>query len=85
MSVFSLVAVPLLRSASGKVREVMEETSVRITKEQVDVIGFYESVYPPLLSNGPPQRTHIIPVAVARLLGLVHICHPILATNSNVP
>ncbi|KAM6995525.1 nucleoside diphosphate-linked moiety X motif 17 [Tautogolabrus adspersus] len=43
-------------------RELQEETGLRLEPEQVSpkILGLWESVYPPMLSRGLPQRHHIV-------------------------
>ncbi|XP_020512658.2 nucleoside diphosphate-linked moiety X motif 17 isoform X1 [Labrus bergylta] len=43
-------------------RELQEETGLRLEPEQVcpKILGLWESVYPPMLSRGLPQRHHIV-------------------------
>ncbi|KAM9701128.1 nucleoside diphosphate-linked moiety X motif 17-like isoform 5-T6 [Menidia menidia] len=43
-------------------RELEEETGLRLDPEGLDpqILGLWESVFPPLLSRGPPQRHHIV-------------------------
>ncbi|XP_054638306.1 nucleoside diphosphate-linked moiety X motif 17 isoform X2 [Dunckerocampus dactyliophorus] len=44
-------------------RELKEETGLALEAEQFPspkVLGVWESVYPPMLSRGPPQRHHLV-------------------------
>ncbi|XP_044062759.1 nucleoside diphosphate-linked moiety X motif 17 [Siniperca chuatsi] len=43
-------------------RELMEETGLKLEQEEVspEILGLWESVYPPMLSRGLPQRHHIV-------------------------
>uniref|UniRef100_A0A8C4GHT7 m7GpppN-mRNA hydrolase NUDT17 n=1 Tax=Dicentrarchus labrax TaxID=13489 RepID=A0A8C4GHT7_DICLA len=43
-------------------RELMEETGLKLEPEEVSpkILGLWESVYPPMLSRGLPQRHHIV-------------------------
>nr|XP_057909299.1 nucleoside diphosphate-linked moiety X motif 17 isoform X2 [Doryrhamphus excisus] len=44
-------------------RELKEETGLDLEAEQFPnpkVLGVWESVYPPMLSRGPPQRHHLV-------------------------
>ncbi|CAF95165.1 unnamed protein product [Tetraodon nigroviridis] len=43
-------------------RELQEETGLKLEAEKVSprILGLWESVYPPLLSWGPPQRHHVV-------------------------
>ncbi|XP_026172448.1 m7GpppN-mRNA hydrolase NUDT17 [Mastacembelus armatus] len=43
-------------------RELMEETGLKVEPEEVSpkILGLWESVYPPMLSRGLPQRHHIV-------------------------
>lgn len=43
-------------------RELHEETGLKLEPEQVSptVLGLWESVFPPMLSRGLPQRHHVV-------------------------
>ncbi|XP_071324927.1 nucleoside diphosphate-linked moiety X motif 17 [Trachinotus anak] len=43
-------------------RELQEETGLKLEPEEVcpKILGLWESVYPPMLSRGLPQRHHIV-------------------------
>ncbi|XP_041650322.1 nucleoside diphosphate-linked moiety X motif 17 isoform X3 [Cheilinus undulatus] len=43
-------------------RELQEETGLKLEPEEVSpkILGLWESVYPPMLSRGLPQRHHIV-------------------------
>lgn len=43
-------------------RELEEETGLKLKPEEVSpkILGLWESVYPPMLSRGLPQRHHIV-------------------------
>jgi 8-oxo-dGTP pyrophosphatase MutT (NUDIX family) len=41
------------------VREVFEETGLKINKDQVSLLSVYESVFPVLVTTGPPSDHHI--------------------------
>ncbi|XP_076592649.1 m7GpppN-mRNA hydrolase NUDT17 isoform X3 [Chaetodon auriga] len=43
-------------------RELKEETGLKLEPEEVSpqILGLWESVYPPMLSRGRPQRHHIV-------------------------
>ncbi|XP_029359208.1 m7GpppN-mRNA hydrolase NUDT17 [Echeneis naucrates] len=43
-------------------RELQEETGLKLEAEEVcpKILGLWESVYPPMLSRGHPQRHHIV-------------------------
>ncbi|XP_039972544.1 nucleoside diphosphate-linked moiety X motif 17 [Xiphias gladius] len=43
-------------------RELKEETGLKLEPEEVcpEILGLWESVYPPMLSRGLPQRHHIV-------------------------
>ncbi|KAF5907765.1 nucleoside diphosphate-linked moiety X motif 17, partial [Clarias magur] len=44
-------------------RELREETGLKLDAEDISstqLLGLWESVYPPMLSRGPPQRHHIV-------------------------
>ncbi|KAI3360808.1 hypothetical protein L3Q82_012881, partial [Scortum barcoo] len=43
-------------------RELKEETGLKLDPEEVSpkILGLWESVYPPMLSRGLPQRHHIV-------------------------
>ncbi|XP_078143386.1 m7GpppN-mRNA hydrolase NUDT17 [Centroberyx gerrardi] len=43
-------------------RELQEETGLKLEPEDVSpqILGLWESVYPPMLSRGSPQRHHIV-------------------------
>ncbi|KAM9701123.1 nucleoside diphosphate-linked moiety X motif 17-like isoform 1-T5 [Menidia menidia] len=53
--------IPLKLLDAG-LRELEEETGLRLDPEGLDpqILGLWESVFPPLLSRGPPQRHHIV-------------------------
>lgn len=43
-------------------RELQEETGLKLSPDQISthLLGLWESVYPPMLSRGLPQRHHIV-------------------------
>ncbi|XP_051720720.1 nucleoside diphosphate-linked moiety X motif 17 isoform X2 [Ctenopharyngodon idella] len=43
-------------------RELQEETGLKLSPDEISshLLGMWESVYPPMLSRGPPQRHHIV-------------------------
>ncbi|XP_023252268.1 nucleoside diphosphate-linked moiety X motif 17-like, partial [Seriola lalandi dorsalis] len=43
-------------------RELQEETGLKLESDEVcpKILGLWESVYPPMLSRGLPQRHHIV-------------------------
>ncbi|KAE8289360.1 Nucleoside diphosphate-linked moiety X motif 17 [Larimichthys crocea] len=43
-------------------RELKEETGLKLEPEEVSpkILGLWESVYPPMLSSGVPQRHHVV-------------------------
>ncbi|XP_070690835.1 nucleoside diphosphate-linked moiety X motif 17 [Pempheris klunzingeri] len=55
-------------------RELKEETGLRLKPEEVSpkILGLWESVYPPMLSRGLPQRHHIV-VYMLLLSSLSHL------------
>ncbi|KAI1885987.1 hypothetical protein AGOR_G00209410 [Albula goreensis] len=50
------------RLIDAGLRELREETGLQLDPEEVSsqLLGLWESVYPPMLSRGPPQRHHIV-------------------------
>ncbi|XP_067304181.1 nucleoside diphosphate-linked moiety X motif 17 isoform X2 [Pseudorasbora parva] len=43
-------------------RELREETGLKLSPDEISsqLLGLWESVYPPMLSRGPPQRHHVV-------------------------
>ncbi|KAK9961340.1 hypothetical protein ABG768_009132 [Culter alburnus] len=43
-------------------RELQEETGLKLSPDEISsqLLGMWESVYPPMLSRGPPQRHHVV-------------------------
>eukprot|EP01080_Neovahlkampfia_damariscottae_P002049 gene2049-1555_t len=41
-------------------RELSEETGIRITSDQIELFSLWESVYPPFIEIGEPQKQHLI-------------------------
>lgn len=43
-------------------RELQEETGLKLSPDEFSsqLLGLWESVYPPMLSKGPPQRHHVV-------------------------
>ncbi|KAM9783244.1 nucleoside diphosphate-linked moiety X motif 17 [Neosynchiropus ocellatus] len=43
-------------------RELQEETGLKVAPEELssEIVGLWESTYPPMLSRGLPQRRHIV-------------------------
>ncbi|XP_036931636.1 nucleoside diphosphate-linked moiety X motif 17 [Acanthopagrus latus] len=55
-------------------RELQEETGLKLEQEEVSpkILGLWESVYPPMLSRGLPQRHHIV-IYMLLLSSLSHL------------
>ncbi|KAM8826569.1 nucleoside diphosphate-linked moiety X motif 17 isoform 2-T3 [Synchiropus picturatus] len=51
-------------------RELQEETGVKVAQEEVrsEILGLWESTYPPMLSCGLPRRRHIVVFVLLRTL-----------------
>uniref|UniRef100_A0A3Q3X1T0 m7GpppN-mRNA hydrolase NUDT17 n=1 Tax=Mola mola TaxID=94237 RepID=A0A3Q3X1T0_MOLML len=49
-------------------RELKEETGLKLEAKEASpqILGLWESVYPPLLSRGPPQRHHVVVYVLLR-------------------
>ncbi|XP_030248563.1 nucleoside diphosphate-linked moiety X motif 17-like [Sparus aurata] len=55
-------------------RELQEETGLKLEQQEVSpkILGLWESVYPPMLSRGLPQRHHIV-IYMLLLSSLSHL------------
>jgi 8-oxo-dGTP pyrophosphatase MutT (NUDIX family) len=42
------------------IRELSEETGMKILSEQIDLFSLWESVFPSMIECGEPQKQHLV-------------------------